>query len=258
MADTNPFRYGQGKLYIGNRDSNGNVATWRWAGDVSAFSVKLSVDKVEHKESYSGQRATVVSFVNGKTATADMTFNQLGIDNLALALYGTSAVTAAGTVTAEAVASTAAVGDTAQLAHPGLTASSLMLKGGSGGTTTLVEDTDYTIDETFGRITFLTAQANPVTADYGYGASTAVAMFTAAAADIGVRYEGINLAAGNAAEIVELYKLSPQPLQELALISSGNDVDGMQVSADVLLDSTKSATGAMGQFGRVTRIGVGS
>ncbi|MEK2680657.1 hypothetical protein AAAC11_00050 [Pseudomonas aeruginosa] len=45
---------------------NGVLGKWRWIQDVSAMSIQLAVEKVEHKESYSGQKALVRSFPSAR------------------------------------------------------------------------------------------------------------------------------------------------------------------------------------------------
>ncbi|MBX6190018.1 hypothetical protein ISD42_34030, partial [Pseudomonas aeruginosa] len=45
------------------------------------------------------------------------------------------------------------------------------------------------------------------------------------------------------------------PLQELALISDGNTVAGMQISGGILLDTSKPDTGDLGRFGRIIQLG---
>src|SRR5690606_21948000 len=75
---TETYYYGQGRIFLAERDATTGVpGAYRWVGDVSAFSIKLAVEKVEHKESYSGQRALVRSFPIGKSATIDMTLHQV-------------------------------------------------------------------------------------------------------------------------------------------------------------------------------------
>ncbi len=253
-ADT--FYYGQGRIYLAERDAvTGVPGLQRWVGDVSAFSVKLAVEKVEHKESYSGQRSLVRSFPIGKSATVDMTLHQVDVDNLALALTGNSTSTALGTVSAESLPSALVAGSQVSLANPGV--SSVVVTDSTGTPLTLVEGTDYTVDAAFGRITILNVgtYVQPFKVAYSYSARKAVGMFTTGQKNFALRYEGVNLAEGNAPVIVDLYKLAPDPLAELALITTGNDVAGMQITGGVLLDSSKPASGALGQFGSITQVG---
>lgn len=253
---TETYYYGQGRIFLAERDaSTGVPGAYRWVGDVSAFSIKLAVEKVEHKESYSGQRALVRSFPIGKSATIDMTLHQVDTDNLSLTLNGTTTTTAGGTATNEALPTGMANGQSASLANPGV--SSVVITDSTSGTPlTLTAGTDYTVDEGVGRVTILNIGSfvQPFKAAYTYADRKSVGMFTTGQKNFTLRYEGVNLAEGNAPVVAELYKLAPDPLAELALITSGNDVAGMQITGGVLLDSNKSASGALGQFGAITQV----
>lgn len=249
------YYYGQGRISIAKRDSSGKPGAFRFIGDVSAFSVKLEVDKVEHKESFSGQKALVRSFPIGKNATIDMTMHQVDPDNLSLALYGTTQATEAGSVTDEALPDELVVGDEVSLAHPGV--SDVVITDSAGSAETLTEGEDYTVDVNFGRITILATSSytQPFKVSYSYKSSKSVGMFTTGQPDLALKYEGYNLAEGNSPVVVNLHKVAPDPLQELALITDGNDVAGMQVSGGLLLDSSKPANGDLGQFGDITMVG---
>jgi hypothetical protein len=249
------YSYLQGRIYLALNDpTTGLPGAFRAVGDVSAFAVKLTIEKVEHKESQSGQRALVRSFPIGKAANIDMTLHQVDADNLALVTNGTISSKVSGTVTAESLPAALVAGDQVSLANPGVSA--LVLTDSTGTPLTLVEGTDYTIDGNFGRVTILNVgtYVQPFKAAYSYTATKSVGMFTTGQKYYTLRYEGINLAEGNAPVIVDLYKVAPEPLQQLALISTGNDVDGMQISAGVLLDSAKPSAGVLGQFGSITQV----
>jgi hypothetical protein len=254
MSET--YYYGQGRISMATRDTTtGALGKWRWIGDVSALSVKLSVEKVTHNESFSGSVAQTRSFPTKKTATLDMTLHQIDPDNLSLALYGTTQVTPGSTVTGEVIPAGLVAGDVFYLANPGVT--SVVITDSTATPKTLVAGTDYVVDDpAFGRCRLLSAgtYTQPFKAAYKYGDRKAVGMFTAPQPNVAVKYEGVNLAEGNAPVMVDLYKVATDPLQELALISSGNDVAGMQVSGGILLDSSKPVTGVLGQFGAITQV----
>jgi len=256
MPNPETYYYGQGRVSIALRDAvTGVLGKWRWIGDVSALSIKLSVDKVQHNESYSGQISQTRSFPTKKTATLDMTVNQIDADNLALSLFGTTQVQAGGTAAAEALPAGLVAGDVFYLANPGV--ASVVITDSTATPKTLVQGTDYVVEDPgFGRCRLVSVgtYTQPLKAAYTYGARKSVGMFTAAQPNVAVRYEGLNLAEGNAPVLVDLYKVATDPLQELALISSGNDVTGMQVSGGILLDSSKPSTGALGQFGAISQI----
>ncbi|MGC1547226.1 MAG: hypothetical protein WA777_01750 [Rhodanobacter sp.] len=254
MSET--YYYGQGRISVATRDATtGVLGKWRWVGDVSALSVKLSVEKVTHNESYSGQVAQTRTINTKKTATLDMTMHQLDPDNLSLSLYGTTQTTPGSSVTGEVIPAGLIAGDVFYLANPGV--ANVVVTDSTATPKTLVAGTDYLIeDPAFARCRLLNVgtYTQPFKAAYKYGDRKAVGMFTAPQPNVAVRYEAINLAEGNAPVMVDLYKVATDPLQELALISSGNDVAGMQVSGGILLDSSKPATGALGQFGTITQI----
>lgn len=251
------FYYGKGRFSIAVRDPVTKVlGKYVWVGDVSALTIKPTVQMVQHKESYSGQTALTRNFPSEKAVQVDWTFAEFRPANLATALFGNNVSTASGTVTAESLGAALAVGDEVRLANPGV--SSLVITDSAGTPATLVEGTDYTADLTFGRIDILNvgAYVQPFKAAYSYQKRTDTGLFTSAQPDIALLYEGINLAENNAGVIAELYKVAPSVLQELMLITTGTDTAGLQMTAGVLLDSSKPASGALGQFGRITQVGV--
>jgi hypothetical protein len=250
------FFYGQGRISLAERDpSTGVPGKFIYLGDVSVLTGKMTTTQVKHIESNSGQRSLAASFTVEKAMTVDMTLHSLSTANLALAMRGAVVTTVGGTVTAEALPATVAVGDTVYLANPGVSA--LILTDSTPTTPkVLVEGTDYTVDENFGRIAILnvTTLVQPFHAAYTFAGRSAVGMFTTAQKYYALRYEGLDLANSNAPVLVDYFKVSPGVLQELQHITSGTDVAGMAITGDVLLDSNKPATGALGQFGSITKV----
>lgn len=118
--DMQPYYYGQGKVYAGMR-VNGVVKAMKWLLDVSNLDAEFQVEQKKHKESWSGQAATVVKLIAGKSASVTMTVMQRSADNLALVLHGTATKGVAGTVTGEQLPTGLAAGDRITLAHPSVT-----------------------------------------------------------------------------------------------------------------------------------------
>jgi len=254
MADT--YYYGQGKVFAAPI-INGVIGELRFMGDVSALSVALAVEKVEHKESYSGQKALVRSFPIGKTATLNMTLRSIETDNLAMVLYGKPVITPAGTVTGEDLG-TVAAGDTIRLAQAG--ASNLVITDSASPAKTL-DPSHYELlaNGAYGEVLFKSlptapAPVFPLKAAYSHTAKKAVGMFTAPQPTVAIRYQGVNLAEGNAPVLIELYKVATDPLAELPLISDGTEVAGLSITGGILLDSNKPASGELGQFGHITQL----
>ncbi len=252
MASVSYF-YGQGRVYLAPINVDGTRGAWRWVGDVSAFSAKFSVDKVSHKESYSGSVSQVRSFAIGKTGTVDMTWHQLDAANLSTLLQGTANTESAGTFTAQTLPPTLAVGDTVDLGHMGVSA--LVITDATG--TLLVAGTDYTLDANFGTVTILnlTRYTLPLKAAGSYSASKSVGIFNAAPQSFALCYRGVNLAENSAPVEAVFYRTTLDPAQQLDMITSGTDVAGTQVTANLMLDTTQPANGPLGQYGYIKQMG---
>lgn len=246
MARVETYSYGQGKLYLANRDSSGNIGAQRWVGDVSELSVSLTVEDFTHKESYSGSRQEVRKIITSKSGEVSTKFHELSIDNLALMLLGSPIKTVGSTVTGEKLPAEIEVGDRIALAHPNV--SNVTIEG-------LTENTDFIVDEIFGAIGFLKKQTGLTkTVAYTYGASESVALLTENPKDLFLRFEGVNLAENNEWNIVELYKINFNPTDALSLINSDNSLDALSAKAKVLADTTKVGDATLGRFGRVIKI----
>jgi hypothetical protein len=75
----------------------------------------------------------------------------------------------------------------------------------------------------------------PLKVAYTHAPLESVSMFTAQQSEVFIRYEGINLAEGGTPIVVELYKVNPEPLKDLALIT--DKFADMAISSAVLIDS---------------------
>lgn len=252
------FYYGQGRVSLAEINATtGAVGAFVYVGDVSVLTPKFSVDKVQHTESNSGQLGLAASFDGKRTGTIDLTMHSLDATNLAKFTRGAVVQTASGTVTAETLPDALAEGDIVYLANQG--ASAIVLTDSTGSPVTLVADTDYFVeDAAFGRIRMgdVSTFTQPFKAAYSYSASKSVSFFKTGQKNYALKFEGVDLANDNAPVMVDFYKVAPSVLQQLDLITTGNDVAGAQVSADILIDTSKAASGDLGQFGRIVYIGV--
>lgn len=245
MAQPETYYYGQGRVYLAKRDANGKPKAWRWIGDVSALSLALTVENLSHRESYSGGRSVVRRIVTSKDGSVSSTWHEHSPQNLAQVLYGEHTVIPAGTVTGESLGSDIAVGDRLTLAQQRV--SDVVIG-------TLVAGTDYEVDATYGAIEFLTAQTGPVTANYKYEGGVNTTLFSAQPENLALRYEGINLAEGGAAVVVELYKLAFDPVSALALINNDTSLAGLETTAGMLFDTARPDDPLLGRFGRIINV----
>jgi len=247
------YYYGQGKVF--SRRLNQVGAKWRWWGDVSALTIGMELEKLQHRESYSGNKGIARDFAISKAMTLNATAHQLDTDSLAELIYGAVSSVAAGAVVAEDLG-TVAAGDTVKLDFPGVSA--LVITDSAGAPVTIA-GSHYQLDPRFGSVEFLSlpggpAPTMPLKAAYSHLANKQVNMFTQPQPIIEFRYEGINLAENNAPVIVEIYRMSTDPLQELALINNDTSLSGAPITCAALIDNSKSAVGQLGQFGRIIQL----
>ncbi|MCE5420256.1 MAG: hypothetical protein JJ713_05665 [Acidithiobacillus sp.] len=242
---------GQGRVYLAQRDPNGNPLALRWVGNVPDLKITLNVETMEHKESYSGQRLTDLQLIKGKDGEFSCTLEDLSSENLELSLYGVTSTVTAGTVSGEKLADGIVAGETRLLANQFV--SGVVIKDSSGTPKTLPA-AQYTVHANQGAITFSDLSTGgpytqPFLVDYAYGAARRTAMFKSAMPELWLRFDGINTADANKPVIVDLYRVAINPTKDLSLI--GDDLQKFELTGRVLADLGKSETGALGRFGRL-------
>ena len=251
MALQDYYFYGQGKVFSKRLDTVGGK--WRWWGDVSSLEINVALQSVQHTESYSGNKGIARQFAISKALTVKATLHQLDTDSLAEQVYGASSIIAAGAVVAEPLP-TVLAGDTVKLEFGGASALSIV---DSAATPVVLAASNYVFDARFGSLDINTVPAGavqPFKASYTRAAGKQVNMLTQAQPILLFRYEGINLAEGNAPVIVEIYRMATEPLQQLALINNDTKLSQSAVNLAGLIDTSKSATGSLGQFGRIIQL----
>lgn len=243
----------QGRVYLGERDAQGNPINVRTPGNVASLSLSLNTDVIEHFESMSGQRSVDLRLIKQKSATVSLTIEEFTKENLALALYGNTVTGTSGSVTDEIVGgSSPAVGERYFLVHPKV--SGLTIVDSAATPATLIAGTHYTADLDFGAVQFLdiTGFTPPFKASYTYGAVDEVGIFTQPIPERYLRFEGVNTAAGNAKVLIELYRVAFDPLKRLDIIT--DDLAKFELEGSLLADPTKPYDAALGQFGRIVQI----
>lgn len=249
--------YGQGKVYIGERDSSGNPLALRWVGNCPMLKLGFTLDMLEHKESYSGQALTDLKLVKGKTCEMSCTIEEFNAANLALALAGTANTVAAGSAITDEVlngSTTPAVGHVYVAAKRNGT--TISIKDSTSGTAkTLVKDTNYSIEPKSMTVTMLNTQVGgveitgPLKISYTPGGDLETAMFNAAQTDKFMRFVGMNLADNGKVVTVDLFKVSLSTTKELNLITEG--LSSFPLEGAALMDTLRAASGTLGQFGAI-------
>lgn len=242
---------GQGRVYIGARDSAGNPAGLTFVGNVPELKVSLSVETLEHQEAQSGQRLTDLQLIKTKKGEFACTLEELSSGNLALALYGHSTTVAPGTVTGEALPNPVIAGHLYPLAHQNVSAVQIQ---DSDSPPKPLPATQYQVHARHGSVLILDATTGgpyvePFTVDYAYGAAQSTAMFTRPLPERWIRFEGLNTADANREVVIDLYRVAINPAKELSIIT--DELLKFELSGQVLADLSKPTDGELGQFGRL-------
>lgn len=250
MSDIQDYSF-QGKVYLGERDANGNPQSLVWVGDASVAQVALATDVSERQESFSGNRLTSARLQKSKKATFNLTLNYFSPQNLALALYGNQISVATGTVTAESFPATLAQGDFVALEHRDVSA--LVITDSAASTPkTLVEGTDYTLDSAPAGIVKIIGDPSgftqPLKAAYTYAAAVNVPLFVTGIPERYLVLDGINTL-DNSRVKARLYRCVFDPAKQLDLISA--DLASFELSGSVLYDALHASDSNMGGFGRI-------
>ena len=244
--DANWYFSGQGKLKVAPI-VNGIRGAYRWVGNVPDFKPTFEVSKIEHKESYSGQRLTDKTIITETKAAFSATLESWNAANMALAVRGSVERIAGGSVTDELSPADLKVGEEWSLNFGGTSAVVITDNAGLP-----VDAADFQVDNVYGTVVILGdlgAYDLPLKAAYTYGASEAVPFFTKAASEVAILFEGVNTADGNRPVRVEIYKVALDPTKELGLIS--DELGQFVIEGSALMDSTKGDDPTMGRFGRM-------
>ncbi len=232
---------GQGAILIGERDgTTGKPTGLRPVGNVSAVSLGIETTTFEHKESCSGVRGVDLEITQEVNVSLNMTLESLAKENLSLALFGTNT----------AVVGASASDEIVKGYHdlwtplPHVKISNLVVGDDAVPTTTYVEGTDYEVNLETGSIMALSTgsitDTQDLYCDYDYAAQSQVEAATSGTPPIRfVRFEGLNTADGDKPVVIDIYKVSMQPLAELAVIQ--DEIAQMEVEAKALSDALQTS-----------------
>lgn len=213
---------GRGELHFGRFKPNTFTPRGeRYLGNSPEFSATIDSENLDHMDSDHGINEKDESITLSTNRSGSFTTDNIDPENVALFFFGEKFVFAvsASTVTGEAHTDV----------EPGLTyqlgaslvnptgarmVSTVVVKGGAGGTTTYTLGTDYKIDENMGRLTILEGgtilDGDDILVDYAVAAHNRSRVISGTTAVAGsLRYIAFNPAGPNADWYMPYVKLSP-------------------------------------------------
>ena len=242
MAD---YSYiGVGKVYMREYGASAGLVE---IGNCTALEFAVQEETKELRD-YTSTGGGVLNEVRRITGVEiRLTMAEYSPDNLARALYGTTASEVAGTVTDESV--TAYKGGLVRLQYPNPAS---VVVTDAAGTTTYTEGSDYEVRP--GGIYILEGGAitdgEALLVDYSYGALDVIQALAASAGEWELVFEGLNEARSGKPVIVDVWRCRFGAAANLSLI--GDDFATLELTGKVLKDASK--TSGLSQFFRVQMV----
>lgn len=240
----------QGSFYAATRNTTtGQPGKRTWLGNASEASLKLSVDKSDKTESFSGTRGLYGSLIKAKSAELELTLDEFILESLGIALHCTPVAVTAGTVTGEAFPTGLVAGDEVQLDKRFV--SSVVLQD-SAGVPVTVDTADFSVSSAPGFVKIIdpSGYTQPFVADYSYAAASNLALFSSTTPpERWISFDGINTVTGKKI-VLDLFRVQFDPVDDFGLIN--DDWGGLKLKGSCLLDPINLLDSNMGGYGRLT------
>ncbi|MFT0699360.1 MULTISPECIES: hypothetical protein [Enterobacteriaceae] len=234
------YYYGQGKVFLAPRD---NKRAFRWVGDVSSLKIAFSYEQQITKASRGGQLYQNQRIITGASGSISSTWHNFSVENLAL-LLGAQPVDEPFSFNEQfALPDGIVKGDIIALPHT--TVFNVSING-------LERDADYVVDRQFGTIEFLsTPGKSRLKVVYEHLFNQWLPFFSAKSQECYLRFHGINIAEESTPVLLELYRVSIDPLATLEMLSSENAVAGMNMTSLILPDFKQQVESVFSYFGKI-------
>lgn len=245
--DSESYYYsGQGVLLLAMRDAvTGAPKGFDRLGNVPELKVTVEQSIIEHKESQSGARATDKRLVTETKVGFSAILENFTAYTLGIAERGLVTDVASGSVTA--VDGITHLGKIIPFEH--IKVSNVVIKKGATPLVEWIDEVtayDYRLNEDAGSFeiaavpdTVGLVEDDPITWDYDYEAQKTVDSITEAAIDYYLRFEGLNTVDGDNPVVVEMFKMSPDVLKELSLVS--DEIQQITLEGNVLSDGLRTS-----------------
>lgn len=253
MANLFDYIKGQGKIFLADRDVNGNpVAPWLWIGDCPDFQMGQAPEEQKVKENYTGFRGNALTLITGLDTTFQFTLRNIEPKIFALMTAGVVLDVAQATITNEAFPSGLVVGDTVLLKTPGKV-TALTVQDNLSAPLTL--GTHYTHDG-YGQIVILNLASftQPLKAStYTVATKKEVPIQNQAVSNKYLWFKGVNTArklsgGGFPRMDLLLYNCSMKPAESIGFIQQDNIAE-ITLGGSFDIDTTKAQTSSTSQYG---------
>jgi hypothetical protein len=242
------YYYGQGKIYLSEIGPNGKPVNWLWVGDVSAFSLQIAINNQKtRKESFKGSLVVTRTFVADRTGHVNMVWHDFSRKNLAILLAGNDiTIPSTWDEIEEELPRGLTKGVRISLDYQRVWGVSIP---------GLEKDVDYVVDSMWGVIDFIrTPASTPDKVFYRHGENTPITIMTKNRGPLALRYEGVNLAEGNAPILAYLYKIQLSPAETVDLINNGDGVSAFNTTALMIADTRRGIDSTLGMFGQISML----
>lgn len=234
MATNNYTYIGKGTIYLGTA-TTGLLPI----GNCSKLSITADEEKKELLDYESAGGGNLNSITRIKSVAASMTLHDLSPQNIAIATKGAVTAYTGGTITAEAH-SGIIIGEMRPTAHIYADGTLVVKK----GATTLVLNSDYTLTRAgfiplAGGTNSLIAGDN-LTVNYTAVQDDLIQALVDTGTSYRLYFDGLNEAGSGRSVLLDMYKVKFSPS---SIDFIGDDFAGLQISADIVKDTTKSGVG---------------
>ncbi len=255
ITETGEYYYGHGQAWLGNRTALGTVDNFDVSlPEIDTLSIQLAKESVEHVSKRSAIAFKDLKITRMISGTGSLTCSQHSADILQLYLFGTKSAIVGGPATAEVFPSGIVATDI--MPFPGdrthYSAFTSIIDS-AGSPATLVNGTDYEVQERAGVVKFLNVGGftQPFKITGVFASGTGVGIFMQRQQQKWLRFHGINIADSDSDVVVDLYKIDVEPASEWTLLNDGSDVNKYEIKFELLKDTTKASSATFGQYGRI-------
>lgn len=246
------FFRGRGTTYLAERDDNGVIGP-AIAICQDALSIALATEAGEHINRCGVIDAPDLRYPKSTSGTITLSYSEVEDLKFAIGVLGqVNAAQSPGTVTDEVLPDGLVAGDVYFLGglerHRAITG--LTVDDSDSPANTAAVTTNYTLDAASGRLTIVSivGLTQPLKVSYGYTDPASVSLLSVAQKQYVLFFEFFNLVGANDEGSLELYNVRFDPAQNMDFVSE--DIQVMELTGTMLVDSSKPVDALLGQFGR--------